>query len=118
MKIEWIDFIIFGLAVFRLTRLVVYDRITSFVRAPFMKEYKETSEQGEQEIYLIPREHGLRGFIGELLSCYWCTGIWAAMGIWFLYDFMPKVAEPVIIILAIAGIAAIVETIIQSKYID
>lgn len=115
MEISWFDFILFSLAVFRLTRLFVFDQITSFLRAPFMMDYEETNDQGNKEIYVIPREGGLRGFIGELLSCYWCTGIWVAIGLWGLFELYPNFAEPFIIIAAIAGFAAIIESAIQSK---
>ncbi|MEK3887384.1 DUF1360 domain-containing protein [Bacillus sp. FSL K6-3431] len=118
MKIEWFEFILFGLAVFRLTRLIVFDRITSFIRAPFMKDHEEINEQGEKELYIVPREHGIRGYIGELLSCYWCTGVWVAIGMWFLYLQLPVVGEPVLIIMAIAGLAALIETMIQPKNIN
>lgn len=115
MSINWFTFILLGLAVFRLTRLLVYDQITEFIRRPFMQEYEAPDENGELEIYLIPREKGFRGWIGQLINCYWCTGIWVSIFIFLIYWFYPIVAEPLVYILSIAGFASIIETIIQSK---
>ena len=115
MSINWFTFILLSLAVFRLTRLLVYDQITEFVRRPFMQEYESLDENGELEIYLFPREKGLRGWIGQLISCYWCTGIWISIFIFSACWFFPRLAEPLVYILSIAGFASIIETIIQSK---
>ncbi|WP_251552447.1 DUF1360 domain-containing protein [Neobacillus muris] len=113
MKITFLNLIILSLASFRLTRLVVYDKITEFIRAPFFDEIEEENENGEREIFYIPKEKGFRHFFGELLSCYWCTGIWTTGAIiLFLYQF-PKWTAPFVILLAVAGLAAILETIVQ-----
>ncbi|MCM3767498.1 DUF1360 domain-containing protein [Neobacillus niacini] len=113
MKITIFTFLLLSLAVFRLTRLIVLDKITEFIRSPFYDEIQEMNENGEMEIYYTPKKSGWRKFFGELLSCYWCTGIWAAAGIIGFYYFFPDIAGPIILILAVAGIASILETIVQ-----
>ncbi|MCJ7840344.1 DUF1360 domain-containing protein [Lederbergia sp. NSJ-179] len=115
MSINWFTFLLVSLAVFRLTRLLVYDQITEFIRRPFMQEYEERDENGKTEIYLIPRENGLRGWIGQLISCYWCTGIWVTLFLLLIRWLYPEVADPLIYILSVAGAASIIETVIQSK---
>ncbi|MBS4177384.1 DUF1360 domain-containing protein [Lederbergia citrea] len=115
MDITWLKFFLISIATFRLTRLIVYDQITAFMRAPFMMDYEEINENGEKEVFIVARDSGLRGWIGELLSCYWCTGIWVATGLFFLQLKYPAVAEPIIVILALAGTAAIIETVMQTK---
>ena len=113
----WLQFIIFALASFRLTRLIVHDKITQFIRNPFHKEIEETDENGNTEIYIEIKGKGVRAWIGELLSCYWCTGVWCSAflyGIWLIW---PSSAEPLLIILAIAGAAGIIETIV-TKLLD
>ncbi|GAE93478.1 hypothetical protein JCM21714_2563 [Gracilibacillus boraciitolerans JCM 21714] len=45
--ITWLSFVLLSLATFRLTRLIIYDKITAFIRAPFF----EMEENG----YLIAR---------------------------------------------------------------
>jgi hypothetical protein len=114
MEITFLELTLLGLASFRLTRLLVYDQITGFIRNAFMKEIEETDEKGEKAIYLVPKSGIVRGFIGELLSCYWCTGIWSSLILYLLYVTVAVIAVPIIVILAISGIAAIIETLIQN----
>lgn len=109
----WLSFVLVSLAVFRITRLIVYDKITEFLRSPFMMEVEEKDEDGNLEVYIVPRETGLRGWFGQLLSCYWCTGIWVSILIITLKYFFPVVADIVIFIFAVAGAAAFIETVIQ-----
>ncbi|RIW30202.1 DUF1360 domain-containing protein [Bacillus salacetis] len=113
MELTLLQLIIMGLAVFRLTHLIVYDKITEFLRSPFFDEVEEKDERGKLEVYLVPKQTLIRGWIGELLSCYWCTGIWAAGGLYALFIFLPAVANPLLVILAAAGFASIIETVIQ-----
>ncbi|MGG0719060.1 DUF1360 domain-containing protein [Robertmurraya massiliosenegalensis] len=113
MLISWMEFIVISLASFRLTRLIVFDKITEFIRSPFFVEEVEVNENGEEEVYYVPKSGGFTHFIGELLSCYWCTGIWSAAGLCLFYLQLPAFATPFLLILAVAGIAAIIETIIQ-----
>ncbi|MBB6443564.1 DUF1360 domain-containing protein [Bacillus benzoevorans] len=113
MDVSILDLLVLGLACFRLTRLLVYDRITTFIRSPFMEEMEEIGESGQKEIYLVPKKGVIKGFFGELLSCYWCTGIWSAIGILIFYYVAPLYAVPVIMVLAVAGIGALIETFVQ-----
>ncbi|MED3623140.1 DUF1360 domain-containing protein [Bacillus thermocopriae] len=111
MNITFMNLLILSLASFRLTRLIVFDKITEFLRKPFFDEVIEENS-GDIEIYYTPKQSGWKRFVGELLSCYWCTGIWSTVGIVGMYYLSP-VFTPVILILAIAGAASILETIIQ-----
>lgn len=113
MNITFLEFMIFGLATFRLTRLVVFDKITDFLRNYFIDEVEDVDERGEKSVYLVPKEGKIKGFFGELLSCYWCTGIWSATILYVLYILSPLIAIPILLILAISGIAAIIESILQ-----
>ncbi|WP_249315295.1 DUF1360 domain-containing protein [Bacillus sp. FJAT-49711] len=118
MDITWLKFLLMSLAIFRITRLIVFDQITAFIRAPFLMEYEETNILGQKETYLLAREGGLRGWIGKLISCYWCTGIWVALGTFILYMYFPIIMDPIILIFALAGMAAFIETIIQKLTLD
>ena len=109
---DWTLLLLLGLAAFRLTRLIVYDKITEPLRRPFFQEISETGADGEQEIYLVPKEKGFTGWIGQLLSCFWCVGIWVSLflsvlylGGWFWGNF-------IILVLAIAAIGSIIEVVI------
>ena len=105
--------LVLGLAVFRLTRLIVFDKIMEPFRRPFFSEIEEKDELGKVEIYLIPKEKGIRNWIGELLSCYWCTGFWVSVGLTFLYMTHSVVGEMIIFIFAIAAIGSLIEVIVS-----
>lgn len=118
MQLTLVELIALGLAVFRLTHLIVLDKITEFLRAPFFDEYIEEEEDGEEAIYLTPKKDGIKGFIGELLSCYWCTGIWVSCFLYGGFVFFPFYFNPLITLLAIAGVAALLEAAVQSWKTD
>ncbi|MBM7717344.1 DUF1360 domain-containing protein [Siminovitchia sp. FSL H7-0308] len=118
MDISWMELGLLSLAIFRLTRLFVYDEIMEWLRKPFMKEYEEENEAGEKEVYYMPIERGFRGWVGSLLSCYWCTGVWIAAGLYVCYVSAPIIAEPIIVIFSLAGLAALIETIVQAIISD
>lgn len=115
---QTLDFILLSLASFRLTRLIVYDKITAFLRKPFFDEIEEKNDKGETEIYIIPKKTGFKGWMGELLSCYWCTGIWSAIVIVAVSFFFPYWSNPVIVVLAVAGLASFVETAVQHLLVE
>ncbi|TSB46093.1 DUF1360 domain-containing protein [Alkalicoccobacillus porphyridii] len=110
--IEGYAWLVLILAAFRLTRLLVYDEITSWVRQPFV-ETKEEVVDGQSVYYLEPSGKGLRRWMGKLLSCHWCMGVWTTSflyGGWLLW---PGVFIYLAHILALAGAAAIIESLIQ-----
>jgi hypothetical protein len=113
MKIDFLNFTLLALASFRLTRLIVFDKITAFLRDPFFDEIEEENEEGTMEVYYLPKGTPIKKFIGELLSCYWCTGVWVSVAVVIGYLLLPAVFVPIILVFAVAGLAAIVESIIQ-----
>lgn len=86
------ELILLSLAVFRLVRLLCYDVITKFIRDAFVR-YKPDS---------------FLGTLHALLSCPWCAGLWFAFFVIFFYYATPF-AFPLIIILAVAGVASAVQ---------
>ncbi|MBP2241197.1 hypothetical protein J2Z40_001759 [Cytobacillus eiseniae] len=116
MYFSFMELLILAFASFRFTRLLVYDQITEFMRKPFFDEVQETTEEGVSEEYYVPKT-GLRGFFGQLLSCYWCTGIWSSLFLCLFYLYFPEIAIPFLLVLAVAGLAAIIETVVQ-KWLD
>ena len=68
----------FRVSCFRLTRLIVYDKITGFLRRPFIDELEITEPDGSVSTFTKVKGKGLRKWVGELLSCYWCTGVWVS----------------------------------------
>lgn len=76
-------------------------------------EVEEKTETGEVELFIVPREQGLRGWVGRLLSCYWCTGVWASAFCCLLYVCSPRIGGFFLLLLAVAGGAALIESIVQ-----
>jgi hypothetical protein len=113
MDINLMDFLLLALACFRLTRLIVFDKITEFLRAPFFEEREEENEEGVIEVYYYPKNTPIKKFIGELLSCYWCTGIWVSTGLVIGFLYFSNLFVPIILIAAIAGLASIIESLVQ-----
>jgi hypothetical protein len=109
---NWFDFIVLIFASFRLTRLIVYDTITEFLRRPFHLTVEEISPNGKIETYIKIKGTGIIYWVGEMLSCHWCTGFWCTIFIYMSYVWWPLYANPIISILAIAGVASIVQTFI------
>lgn len=107
------DLVLLSLASFRITRLLVFDRITKFLRAPFFVEVEEINEDGEKELFYVPKKTLIRGFIGEMLSCFWCTGIWISMMVFLSFTLFPTITVPILLIFAIAGLAGILESVVQ-----
>ncbi|MEW9109816.1 MAG: DUF1360 domain-containing protein [Cytobacillus gottheilii] len=113
MELTWLELFIIVLASFRLTRLLVYDQITQFIRSPFFNEVEEVDEFGQKETYLVPKNRGIRGFFGQLLSCHWCTGVWCSIFICSLFFVYHSIAFPLLLVLAVAGLASIIEVLVQ-----
>lgn len=102
-----LDFLFFiSLASFRVTRLLVFDTIAEFIRAPFFDVVTEGDE-----IYFVPKETGVKKWIGGLLECYWCTGFWVSLSLLSLAKLLPEIGEPIIAVFAIAGLASLIESI-------
>ncbi len=56
------DFVLDGLAAYRLTRLVTTDRVSEPVRDRLVG-------------------HPVFGFVGEGIECDWCVGVWVGAGV-------------------------------------
>lgn len=113
MQLSWIMIFLFSLSTFRLTRLLVFDKITWFIRKPFHEVIEEEID-GEVISYLQIKGSGLQKWIGELLSCYWCTGMWCSILLVVGYTSAPTIFYPIIIILAVSGISGIIEILIDN----
>lgn len=112
ISIEWIDFVILILASFRLTRLIVFDEITFFIRRPFLSVSYQENESGVLIEHIEIKGSGVRYWFGKLLSCHWCVGIWSSIGIVFIYLSLPLL-YPVLLIFAVAGAAAFIQSKIE-----
>jgi hypothetical protein len=84
------DLLLIGVASHKLSRLVTKDKVTAPLRAPFT-EYEE--DGGPAEVEETSRGDGVRGAIGDLLTCPFCLGLWvvAAFSIGLL--FVPRLTR-------------------------
>ncbi len=98
-SLTFLKLLVFGLAVYRAANIVSNEFVTISVRAPFVKIIERDGKEIEE-----PYEHGLRGFIGSLLYCPSCTGVWLALAATYSYIFWPAQASIVLFLLALSGI--------------
>ncbi|MDF2629467.1 MAG: sporulation protein [Symbiobacteriaceae bacterium] len=89
----WLTLVLLIAASFRLTHLIVMDSIMAPVR---------------DRLERVP-------FLGEVITCYWCCGIWVSGGLVAAYLLWPAVAYWVLLIFAVAGGQALLETLVQRE---
>lgn len=107
-SIPLFDLILIILATFRLVRLFVYDKITRFLRSFFFEANEVYTEEGVTYFSKKERMHGPMRTAYELLTCPWCFSVWAAIVLVFFY-FVTSYAWLVILVLAISGVASIIQ---------
>ena len=76
-------------ASFALSKLVVHEKVESWVRRPFVDERRRK-----------PKGRRLRYAVGELLTCTRCTGAWSALGLVALRVHSPAAGRTVSTVLA------------------
>lgn len=79
-----------GLATYRLSRLVVEDEITEPLREKIWKKHPPTTR------------------LGYLITCYWCSSIYAASALEISRIIAPKTTQRVETVLALSAVAGIV----------
>lgn len=102
------DAVLMALAAFRVTRLVVYDKITRWFRELFVQKRYIFDERGDAYVELIPYQSGLMRTIHDLLGCPWCIGFWSSLIIVFCYFIFPW-AWIITLFLAVAGVSSLVQ---------
>lgn len=103
------DAIIMAFAAFRITRLIVYDKITRWFRELFVKS-RQYELQGVVWVELTPSPHGPLRTIHDLLQCPWCIGFWSSLIIVFCYFLFPW-AWVVILFIALAGGSTLIQLV-------
>jgi hypothetical protein len=77
-------------ATFALSKLIVHEKVESWIRRPFVDE-----ERGRR-----PKGRRLRYAVGELLTCTRCTGAWSALALFGLRLHAPATGRAVTTVLA------------------
>jgi len=91
LRISVFDLVLLILATYRLTHLMVYDSVMNWLRDYFEKFTKGPGKT-----------------ISNLITCPWCTGIWAALVLAFFY-FLTPYAWLAIFVIALAGAAILLK---------
>lgn len=104
------DLALLGLATFKASRTVARDKVTSFVREPFVEG---EAYDGEDE--RPTRESELKQALGELVTCTRCVGTWLGAGLASMQILTPRTGRLLTTVLAagalndflLAGFAAL-----------
>jgi hypothetical protein len=87
------ELLLYGAATAGLTRVLSKDKVSSWVRAPFVDEPADGDRR--------PRGEGLRYAVGELLTCTRCLGSWSALTLVGLRAVAPAPARVAATLLAL-----------------
>ena len=87
-----LEFVVLGLGVFRLARLIVDDDITLPLRA--------------WVFHRLPSD-----WIVSLLSCVWCIGFWISVGVVGLWWAYPTILWWVLLPFALSAVAGLLEEV-------
>ena len=91
-----------GMAAHRIGRMIAFEGVAEPIREPFTATVPDESGADETT---VARGRGVRGAIGELLSCPICVGTWAALGLSIGMRVLPGPTRFVVRVLSIAGLA-------------
>lgn len=103
------DALVMSFAAFRITRLIVYDKIARWFRELFASR-REYEEDGVTYVEVAPYPSGFRHTVYDLLNCPWCIGVWSALIVVFCY-FVFAWAWSVIFFLALAGAGSLIQVV-------
>jgi hypothetical protein len=103
-SIKPFDYILLGLSVFRMGRMVSYDTVMEPYRAPFTQVVPDDSGAGDT---VEPRGEGWRRAIGELISCPICSGTWIAAVLVYGMQVAPGPTRALMAIMSVIGIGEV-----------
>lgn len=104
-----LTFIILSLAVYRLTHLIVYDKIFNVIRRHFVIRFMGEYNGKPHMCYNLQGGH-IRRFIGSMMVCHWCTGFWVAVAVVYLNHYIPDLQQPVFLVFALAAVQSLLES--------
>ena len=106
------EFLLLGLACFRLIRLFTYDQIMRVVRDMFVEKKEFVDEHGQIMVARIKVPYGGRRSLSDLFGCPWCLGMWVSFFTVFLYFIFPPI-KYFVIVLALAGFGSAIQIIMN-----
>ena len=101
-RVDVKDIALLGVATHKLSLTGAQDAVTSPLRAPFTELQEKESPKSVQE---KPRGEGLRKSIGELVTCQFCLGMWAAAFFTYGLVLAPRVTRLFATILTVLTIS-------------
>jgi len=103
-----LDLVLLILASYRITHLLVFDKLAEPVRRYFFVTVPGAAAE------TVPRGRGLRRFIGRGLSCFWCAGVWVSALVLAAFSLLPDpIAYGLIGVFAVAGGQSLLEKWVQ-----
>lgn len=102
------DYLVVSLASWRMTRFLVQDDMTRFIREQFLDVIKVG-----RGYRLEKPKTGPRRFLAETLHNHWAAGVGMATIVLFLYVLTPYAVYP-LAIFAVAAVASLLDTIVQA----
>lgn len=107
LDVDVLAFVVLVLASFRLTHLFVFDSILE----PLRRWLRGAPAPG---VRAGAGPGPVRRWLSDLVGCYWCTGIWVAMGLLALQRLWPSpVTDGLLLVLAVAGGQALLESLVR-----
>ena len=94
-----VDLALLGLATFKASRTVARDKITSFVREPFVE-----GEAYDGEYERPTHETEMKQAIGELVTCTRCVGTWIGAGLASTQILAPRTGRLLTAVLAAGAV--------------
>jgi len=98
------DYILLGLSVFRMGRMVSYDAVMEPYRAPFTETVPDGTGAGST---VEPKGEGWRRAVGELISCPICSGTWIAAVLVYGMQVLPGSTRALMAIMSVIGIGEV-----------
>ena len=101
-----------GLSVYRLGRMVAYDRVMETYRSAFTKTVPDPSGAGETT---EPKgRSGAQVALGELLSCPICSGTWIAAALVYALALVPRPARVFLYITSAIGLGELLNAVTEA----
>jgi hypothetical protein len=98
---------ILAFATYRAANIISNEFVATPIRAYFVREVERDGKVKEE-----PYEEGLRGFVGSLLYCPSCTGVWLAAALTYSYILWPNEVSVVALLLTLSGLERLLAAII------
>jgi hypothetical protein len=96
------DLALLALSTNRLARLVAKEKSSRVLRAPFTDVAPDAKPS---EVKEIPRGRGMLRAAGELVTCPFCVGVWAAAGLTVAHVLAPRATRFASAVLSVAELS-------------